>query len=127
MLINVIAIDFFHNTSNTQSVSIFLFMLQVFLRSIDLPFTITFGSKAGTNIRIISMVSIGFAFLVYALFGDLSIFFTWEDVISFFTKTPSAKIIIIISIAEILIFPVYYLSYRISCRLYLKGVDNYEK
>lgn len=105
---------------------------QLFIRSVEMPFLVRFGSKYGNNIRL----SIGciFMFFVFAyyLFGDLSIFGSFEDFMEWFSNLVNGKyftwIMAVISVTvPIATVAIYFLSYKISCKLYLQGTENYDK
>ena len=52
---------------------------QIFITAIETPFIIRFGSKYGNYIRMILIALVTFAFIVYGLFGDVSVFGSLED------------------------------------------------
>ncbi len=101
--------------------------IQLFIRALETPFIIRFGSKQGNLIRMILIGAISFGFIVYGLFGDLSVFGSLKDFLEwvkdFLTKSNNYILMLTPAVTWIL----YYISYRISCRLYLKGGDYYDK
>lgn len=109
-----------------------IFVFQLYIRAIEFPFLIRFGSKYGNNIRTGIFFAIVFAAIVYGLFGDLSIFGTFDDFMEWFTALYSSVNISDVTRMLTVLVPiaaavVYFLSYKISCRLYLRGTDNYDK
>ncbi len=104
----------------------FIWML-LLLYSIEMPFMLAFGVKKGEKIREIICLLIAFAGAAYLCFGDLSIFgdpvrlvFWLKDLAQdnsnyFLLLTPPVTLIL------------YYISYRISCKVYLNGGEHYEK
>ena len=104
-----------------------LLWFQLFLRALETPFIIRFGSKQGNLIRMIIIGVIAFGFVVYGLFGDLSIFGSLKDFLEwandFLTKSNNYFLMLTPGATLVL----YYISYRISCRLYLKGGEYYDK
>ena len=100
---------------------------QMIYRAIESPFMVAFGSKYGNTIRMIVMLILVFGFIVYVLFGDLSIFGSTEELLLraqvFLSDNGSYFILLTPACA----FVLYYLSFEISCRLYLHGGEYYEK
>ena len=104
-----------------------MIFFQMIYRAVESPFLVAFGSKYGNNIRMIVMLVLVFGFIVYALFGDLSIFGSTEELLlraeEFLSDSGSYFILLTPAFA----FLLYYLSFEISCRLYLHGGEFYEK
>lgn len=130
-MIIISVISDFSGTEPIYIVVIFTYMFQLFLRAVEVPFIIRFGMKAGNNIKGIIFM-IGFvAVTIYFLFGDLSIFGSvdelWGKFFALFDAKLSPTIVIGFSVSGLLIILLYYLSYEISCRLSMKGVDNYDR
>lgn len=93
----------------------------LFIPSIELPFFICFGSKKGTYIKNGLLIACFFLVIVYLMFGDLDIF----DKISVMTLLKYIKEHPDISLYCQVFLPycslgLYYLSYRISCLLFLR-------
>ncbi len=104
-----------------------MMFFQMIYRAVESPFMVAFGSKYGNTIRMIVMLVLVFGFIVYSLFGDLSIFGSTEEILlkaqQFLTDKGSYFILLTPACALIL----YYISFEISCRLYLHGGEYYEK
>lgn len=115
-----------------MKIVIALSVLQLLMRSVEFPFLIRFGSRYGNNIRIAFSFLLVFVAFIYALFGNLSVFGTFDDFMNWFVKLTSGgyanNVWRVVKIAApILTAVLYYLSYRLSCRFYPKGVENYDK
>ena len=104
-----------------------MMFFQMFYRAVESPFMVAFGSKYGNTIRMIVMLILVFGFIVYALFGDLSIFGTTEELLLRAEKFLSDSGSYFILLTPAFAFLLYYLSFEISCRLYLHGGEFYEK
>lgn len=118
--------------SGVMNIAIMIFTLQIFIRSIEFPFLIRFGSKYGHNYRMIIGGIIILIVFVYCLFGDMSVFGTFEEFMDWFTKLfkrdlLSDTFLFTIALVPFIVGVMYYLSYKISCRLYLKGAESYDK
>ena len=101
---------------------LYLFFSQLFISAFDIPFTIRFGEKKGSSIKMIILTVI-FSILIIILFTDpesIAIVFR-----NFFLNGELPTILRwgtpIISIAA------FVLSGLISSKLYLKGVEQYYK
>lgn len=106
--------------------------LVLFLHALEFPFIVRFGFKNGSNIKALLFLVIISVAIVYALFGDLSVFGSldhfFERIMNLLSgKGLSDTTLFVLSIAPYLVLAVYYLSYRISCSFYLKGAENFEK
>lgn len=98
--------------------------VQILLRAVDIPFTYRFGSKKGSIIKLIYMVA-GTLLITVLLLLNPSI---CEGIVNLFNNAFSGNTgSLIISAALVAILALYYLSYRVTCKLYLKGVEQYDK
>ncbi len=109
-----------------------LFMMFILLNAIELPFMIRFGVKKGANVKAVVFLSILAAAGIYFLFGDISMFGTMEDFIWFLLDVMSGKrggttMLAISALMPLVTLALYYLSYLLSCKLYLKGVEQLEQ
>ena len=101
-----------------------LIFLQIFLRAVDIPFTYRFGAKKGSIIKMILMVLCAITMLIVIMINidDLDVIIDGiKDKMAHYSETPLIPAIL----ASTLI--AYYISYRISCRLYMKGAELYDK
>ena len=99
--------------------------LQLLLRAIDLPFIIRFGDKRGGMIKMIAIVLLFIALTVVIMInpGDIVVkLANWiengfdGDIVPF-----------VIGVFPFAAIGAYFLSYRISCRIYMKGAEQYDK
>lgn len=91
------------------------------IAAIEMPFYFRFGVQAGNNVRIALLVILFYAWLVYMLFGDLTVFdkFTSENIFAFLNGHPKfLDRLKWMSGAVMLV--VYTLSWMLSSRLYSK-------
>ncbi|MBQ4283218.1 MAG: ABC-2 transporter permease [Lachnospira sp.] len=115
---------------STVGVAMVMFFIQMFVASFDLPFIIRFGSKNGSMFKVIMMSVICFAAIVYGLFGPLPEGdfgdFMWSKLEWLVYGDKGVVAIGFLALAPVAIALLYYLSYKVSVRLYMKGVENYE-
>ena len=116
-----------HNVTIAGLVLQLIVFIQIFFRTVETPFIIRFGSKKGNIIRMVFMGTIVLIILIYALFGDLSIFGSVDDLIKWFQETFTESVPMIIRLTPAAVFFLYWVSYKISCLLYLKGGESYDK
>ncbi len=57
-----------------SNLCITFFYIQLLTVSIEIPFVVDFGSKVGSMIKALTFILVILVVVVYALFGDLSIF-----------------------------------------------------
>ena len=116
-----------------------LVFCQLFIRAIELPLAFRFGAKNAAAVRILIAVIIVLVIAIYAAFGDIGWIMKEGGVAEQFGKvlsslnnegaseyirTLSLKILIFYAMIPHLIVAWYYLSFRISCRVFLKGVTD---
>ncbi len=109
-----------------------LFMMIILLSAIELPFMVRFGVKKGGNVKAVIFLGIFAAAGIYFLFGDISMFGSMEDIIQFLIDVLNGKrggttMLAISALLPLVTLALYYLSYLLSCKLYLKGVEQLEQ
>lgn len=107
-----------------------LFWGQLLINAIEFPFSLRFGTNKGTNIKMGIVLSIVIAAIIYGLFGDIS-FLTSDDAVENIAKFFSGDGMGVLGIWFIGLLPwvalaAYILSCKLSEKLYLKGVENYD-
>ena len=116
-----------------QIIYVLLFFLQIFLRMFDIPFIVRFGKKRGESVKVMAVGGIFIGAIIYALFGPLpgedgeffiQLYDWWEKF-----KEGAAQDWVYFLLAAFLWITIfgYYFSYRLSCKLYMKGVEQYDK
>lgn len=93
--------------------------------AVEIPFTVYFGSKTGGMIKTVFFSLITLGIIIYGLYGKEKISFEKLFDIIFAEVTDKVTLLILFAI-EIGAAVMYYLSYRLSCKLYLKGAENFE-
>lgn len=116
-----------------QIIIISLFYIQMICRAFSYPFIFAFGAKIGGSAKSVALLVIVAAGLTYLLFGDLS-FITdhsdelWDKFFGLLTDmTQSWKISMALYIGCLVTPVIYWLSYKLSCKVYMKGVERFEK
>ena len=106
-----------------------MLFVQIFLRSIDIPFNVRFGAK---NVKYVFMIVLIAALLALAIFilyspasDNLSSIFS-NMILKLLNGELAEQTTLCISAFPFVSIGAYYLSYRISCKLRLKGAVNYE-
>ena len=114
------------------SVGLIAMSLSLVLSAVEQPFLMRFGTKAGASIKAMAFGALLMAALVYGLFGDISMFGSVEEFTAWLealleSESFNRGLTVTLAIEPLLCLAVFYLSYRISCRLYRKGVECYEQ
>lgn len=116
-----------------SEVYMLLFFLQLVLNAWNIPFMIRFGVKNSAFARVIAILVLAFLVLVYLLFGPLPggmngyINFMFGFVEKLMKGELTGIISVIISAFPLAAVGLYLLSYRISCKLFMKGAADYVK
>lgn len=107
--------------------------IQLFLRAIDIPFTVRFGTKLGGSVKVGMVLAVWLGGGIYFMFGPLpeSPEIVFEKIYDFVTNLQTGEaadwLYLVLGIFLCLSAAAYVLSYFISCKLYLKGVEQYDK
>lgn len=119
--------------TSIASIMSILFYGQLFMKAIDLPFAVRFGTHKGSNVKMAMLLGIFLILIIYLLFGPLPADFEsftdsiYKAVENFINGDVPDWIFLVQGIFMIIAVSGYILSYLISCRLYLKGVESYDK
>ena len=133
-----------YGTSVDSSMAVFaLILVNIFLNAVEMPLCYRFGSERGGLIRIAITLFVVVVAVTYLLFGniewlmgedgifwiikdakdkDINIMNVAFDRVSKALKNLSLLGVIISSMIPHIVVVVYYISYRISCKVYKKGV-----
>ncbi|WP_303798229.1 ABC-2 transporter permease [Ruminococcus flavefaciens] len=106
-----------------SGIAVPLCFVQILSRAIDIPFVYRFGSKKGSFIKLICMVILAILICAVLVLNVDNMDRITEMVRKVFNENNSS---LILSLGLIVCLALYYLSYRITCRLYLKGVEQYD-
>lgn len=101
------------------------------LSALQTPFTVRFGTKSAGSIRAAVVLLILAAAGIYGLFGDLTIFNKGrllDEIVAIANGESDSKVLMALAaLAPFVSVAAYYYSYKISCSLYKKGVDTYDR
>ena len=115
------------NTSlNTLYIAIFFLLLTIC--AWDIPFMIRFGQKKGSYIK--TALMLGISTILVVTFDYLPDPIK-DEVMKLFSAVMGGEIsdnmMLGISFVPILCAAAFYLSYKFSCKLFMRGVDGYDK
>ena len=114
---------------NMNSLLILMLFVQMFLRSLDMPFLVRFGSKYGKYVLILTYILAAIVIMITILYvpafeNIIEVIWDWCSRLMNGELEEEAQFIV--SAFPVAAIAAYLISYRISCRLWLKGVANYE-
>ena len=115
-------------TSLSSAYLINVYML-MFASAFDIPFTLRFGAQRGSILKmtVLTLLCAG-GVAIYSLLPDEIGMKITEAVISFFKGESDASLPLIIAcLLPYLAFAAFLLSYKISCKAYMKGVNELAK
>ena len=111
------------NAVQISGIALPLCFVQILLRAIDIPFVYRFGSKKGSFVKLTCFVAVALSFsALFVIYQERFDTFFEMGIGVFTTENRS----LLLSVGLVVCLALYYLSYRITCRLYLKGVEQYE-
>ena len=116
-------------TTGLATVYIVIVFLLMFTSALDIPFTVRYGSKKGSIVKTIVMILLLTAVVaVYSLIPEEISSKITEAVISFFNgEANTSLLLIIVCLLPYMAMAAFVFSYRISCKLFLKGANEYDK
>ncbi|MCH5275836.1 MAG: ABC-2 transporter permease [Lachnospiraceae bacterium] len=106
---------------------IVLFYIQLFLRAIDMPFIVRFGIKQGSIIKIILFVATLLIMVIIFAASPSAMFAFSEAVENLTGNEPGNLMLVITGMFPYVSIGLFILSYKISCKLYMRGVEHYDK
>ncbi|MBQ8119383.1 MAG: hypothetical protein IJ172_01195, partial [Ruminococcus sp.] len=117
---------------NVTGMMIAMALLVLLLRAVELPFFYAFGSKVGGLVKTLLLFVVIFITAIYFLFADLSWLGSQDEAMEKlfkFLSGISLKGLWKSVFGKILMsaVPLYAVSYYISTKVYLKGIDRLEK
>ena len=107
------------------------FYIHIIFQAIEYPFLIRFGHKYGNTYKIGMLIVAFYGLMIYLLFGKIPESIS-EDLFGFLfglATSENALPTLVLGILALLPYVaalLFYLSYRLSCKWYLKGVEGYE-
>lgn len=123
-----LTMDLTNTELDLTSVFMILFAFMLILNAIDLPFYFAFTTKNGAMVKAQSLIVLMIAALIYLLFGDLTIIkdlFGGANLSSLLS--PDEQNVAEFDLFFILTAVIYYVSYKISSGVYVKGVTKYDR
>ena len=118
-------------TDGTVYLTTVLFMIfcwRIWVSSFEIPFMIRFGSQRGLNIKGAVFGIIMMLGFIWFLFGDISFLMDNDDPISALMETlQNGDVVFWLSLFPYASIVAYYLSCKISVKIYRKGAESYEQ
>ncbi len=107
------------------------FYIMIIMQAFEYPFLIRFGHKYGNTFKLISFVAAFYAIMVYLLFGKVpeelsDNFFGFVIGLANNERALPTFLLGILSLLPYVAAVLYYVSYKVSCKWYRKGVETYE-
>ena len=115
------------------SFAMIMFFVQIFLLALDIPSVIRFGTIIGVKVKFAALGVLLLIGFIWLLFGPLpeSADAFFGAIGSFLEKLRTGEyaegMMLVICLLPPVSLLLYYFSYRLSCRVYLKGAENYER
>lgn len=107
-----------------------MFWITLLANAIEFPFIVRFGSRSGNYVKTAIGAAVMLVAFEYLLFGNTSVISDPEKLFGLIEKMSDASAMTDISLILLAVIPylsagLYFLSYRLSCKLYLKGAEEY--
>lgn len=99
-------------------VGLIIFSLQLILQAIEMPFVLRFGTNVGSSVKGAVLAALVFLVICYGLFGDISFLFEEDRIASLREFVLNSGVIRIVAAIPYVAAATYYLSYRISVKIY---------
>lgn len=105
------------------------FYVQILYQAFDFPFTFRYGTKYGVRYRMALILLLFYLFMAYILFADVP---DTDKIWDYVTRLIKGEVQLPewVQYASVLLpyvsMGAFYISYKISCRMYRKGVECFE-
>lgn len=99
-------------------VGMLIFCLRILIYAIEIPFVIRLGSGVGIAVKGVLLALLALILLCYGLFGDISFLFGDDPVAALHEFVTTGNVMWIAALIPYAAAGAYYLSYRISVKLY---------
>lgn len=109
-------------------ISVIIFFMLILQNSFSIPTTLRFGEKKGNIINVILILSVAIAaILILALIPrDIQdMVFAW--LAGFLTGEHGDLTVLLLGLFPAFSVGAYILSYKVSCKIFMKGVNEYDK
>ena len=125
---DTISFCFLGGKFSAAMVLIFLFSGRLLMFAIEIPFMVRFGVMKGIKIKGIIVSVILLLVITYFLFGDISwLLYSDDPAKTLINWLQSGDILLILSLLPPFSIFAYWLSCKISVKLFRKGAENYEQ
>lgn len=115
-------------TSSMQSFYISGVFILMAISAFDIPFTVRYGSKKGSIVKMIVMLLLCAAGVaVFSLLPDDIRKSIVELALSAFNGNANDALAVILSLLPYIALAMFLFSYKISCKVFMKGVNEYDK
>ncbi len=117
---------------NFSKIGHYIFWILIIIHSIEFPFIARFGTKLGNSVRSVMFMMLVNILLIISGFADIEavrspgalLSFVNNLLVEYKSGSLTSTVRAVLPFAAI---PCYLISYRISCALYIKGSENYDK
>ncbi len=110
-----------------MTIGYIFFCVSLMMNALEFPFYFRFGSNHGGQVKTASILTVVLLLCIYGLFGDISFLLNGNldnTLKTLFSQSAALWSLALLPAAALMLF---YLSYRISLRMYRKGMENYEQ
>lgn len=117
-----------NESTGISSIFVVIFFALLFINAVDIPFMVRFGQKKGSIIKITLMLAISTVAVI--IWGNLP--YEYQDsfmkaITALWNGETDSAVMLIAGVSPVICLAVYPLSYKISCKLFIKGVNGYDK
>lgn len=109
-------------------VLVMIFCWRLLLEAIEIPFVIRFGSQNGIAIKGLVITFVLILGMLYLMFGDISWLINSDDPLkALMAWVKTGKVLLPVSFFPFVSCAAYWLSCKISIKVFRKGAENYEQ
>ena len=115
-------------TDVKYSFAVISFFILLFLCAVDIPFIIRFGAKKGSFIKLTAMITtVTVLVVVFGLLPEKAGMWIMDTLKAIYTGKANGNIMLMLSVLPYIALGTFLLSYKLSCKLFMKGVSEYDK
>lgn len=113
---------------NLMTLFVAVFYIMLFLCAFDIPFSVRFGANKGSLIKTTALILFALILAVcLALLPESTFQKITGLIVDIFTGKANGTVMLFTAVFPYIAFAAYIFSYKISCKIFMKGVNEYDR
>lgn len=113
---------------NLMTLFVAVFYIMLFLCAFDIPFSVRFGANKGSLIKTTALILFALILAVcLALLPESTFQKITGLIVDIFTGKANGTVMLFTAVFPYIAYAAYIFSYKISCKIFMKGVNEYDR